>query len=608
MEIAQGRNGRWNVEGGRFAYVSREEAEEAYRHFIKFKNITDSLEAMPKWMRKIFDYRVDLAKKWLEFYAEGMVEGTPNPNIYAWIKFKKEWKRGRAKRWLPVSEGGPGSGFFGHSGRPGLVGGSSSGEGDASPRGKEKGDQKPPKYLTYFHGTTVKFLKSIAQHGLVPSSENEARRIFTRDYYQGERADSVFVSSEKDAAIKWAEAAVIKHGGNTAIIFEVRIPITKRMGFDLKGGVPFFYLPNYKIPPEDILKFTVYKMKKDSPFHFDLTSAKESKLREEEFLVFYVPVIFTDDEEEPEEDFQEGGPGSGFFGHAGRPGLVGGSSSEGGADASARVTGNFISVQSRDELPEYAKHLKIPPAWTDLRVNPDPNGNILVVGKDSKGRDQYVQHPEFKALRAAEKFERIKAMAEKVDGMEKEILDVMKNPSNPDFEEAVCSYLILKTGIRPGSEEDTGAEKQAFGATTLEARHVQLKGDYVYLIFVGKKGVPQRLRVKDETMAGILRERKAASAKERDKLFETSDNRLRDFVKKLNGKSFTPKDFRTLMGTSEALKFMSKMRPPKTMKEYKKSCREVGKKVARLLGNTYTVAMQSYISPTVWLKWQENLS
>lgn len=39
---------------------------------------------------------------------------------------------------------------------------------------------------------------------------------------------------------------------------------------------------------------------------------------------------------EAEEDYQEGGPGSGFFGHAGRPGQVGGSSSEGGADASER--------------------------------------------------------------------------------------------------------------------------------------------------------------------------------------------------------------------------------------------------------------------------------
>lgn len=38
----------------------------------------------------------------------------------------------------------------------------------------------------------------------------------------------------------------------------------------------------------------------------------------------------------PEEGYQEGGPGSGFFGHAGRPGEVGGSAPAGSADASER--------------------------------------------------------------------------------------------------------------------------------------------------------------------------------------------------------------------------------------------------------------------------------
>lgn len=47
---------------------------------------------------------------------------------------------------------------------------------------------------------------------------------------------------------------------------------------------------------------------------------------------------------------------------------------------------------SEDSLPEHIRALGkglIPPAWTDVRIAPDPAADLYVIGMDSKGRVQY---------------------------------------------------------------------------------------------------------------------------------------------------------------------------------------------------------------------------
>ncbi len=36
------------------------------------------------------------------------------------------------------------------------------------------------------------------------------------------------------------------------------------------------------------------------------------------------------------------------------------------------------------------KELGIPPAWADVRINKDKDGDLLATGKDAKGRTQYI--------------------------------------------------------------------------------------------------------------------------------------------------------------------------------------------------------------------------
>ena len=48
--------------------------------------------------------------------------------------------------------------------------------------------------------------------------------------------------------------------------------------------------------------------------------------------------------------------------------------------------------------------LRIPPAWTDVWICPDPNGHIQAMGRDARGRKQYRYHPRWREVRDETKY------------------------------------------------------------------------------------------------------------------------------------------------------------------------------------------------------------
>src|ERR671936_2840085 len=58
--------------------------------------------------------------------------------------------------------------------------------------------------------------------------------------------------------------------------------------------------------------------------------------------------------------------------------------------------------------------LVIPPAWLDVWISPRPNAKLQATGVDSAGRRQYLYHPEFRARREREKFEKLIRFADRL--------------------------------------------------------------------------------------------------------------------------------------------------------------------------------------------------
>jgi len=258
------------------------------------------------------------------------------------------------------------------------------------------------------------------------------------------------------------------------------------------------------------------------------------------------------------------------------------------------------------------KHItqRIPPAWTDVEINLNPNARNYVRARDAKGRRQLIQNPAFVQAQSDSKFTRVRLL-----DFAKIHAETVKDAKTD--EAAAALLLIQETGIRPGGEKDTGADVQSYGATTLLAEHVK-KGGALLTFISGKlhhdPDKPPKtidMPISDPVVRVMLKER-AARAGKGGRLFNTDDTKLRAYTDKYGAH---PKDFRTAVGTATAVAAIKELGPPpkptgdakKDMKAYKKHVALVANRVAAKLGNTPTIALQSYIDPKVFLPWRKPL-
>ena len=148
---------------------------------------------------------------------------------------------------------------------------------------------------------------------------------------------------------------------------------------------------------------------------------------------------------------------------------------------------------------------------------------------------------------------------------------------------------------------------KAFGASTLRCSHVSVTGNRISFDFTGKKGIRVNKVIKDAFLAGRIAGRCYGLTD--DKIFRTKDDEIRAYLNSISEDSkFTVKDFRTYMGTLTAFRKLKTMPIPLNVRETKSYRKEVGKTVARELGNSPAIALNSYVSPEVFCVWESNRS
>lgn len=255
----------------------------------------------------------------------------------------------------------------------------------------------------------------------------------------------------------------------------------------------------------------------------------------------------------------------------------------------------------RPATADEAKSLGVATRWTDVLVAKSPKGvnGTTVMGIDAKGRPQVLQSTEHKQSASLKKFNRIMELEKHMAKLDARLeRDVARGDQH-----AMVLSLIRKAGVRPGSTSDTGGSVQAFGATTLQARHVTVRGKVITLDFIGKSGKRNLIKIRDQKLADAINSQMAGK-KNRDAVFPdvTADSALA-YQRGVIPKKFLLKDLRTSLGTKTALDAIRKMTPPTNAKEFKKARSEIGKIVAEKLGNTPSVALSAYINPVVFELW-----
>lgn len=266
----------------------------------------------------------------------------------------------------------------------------------------------------------------------------------------------------------------------------------------------------------------------------------------------------------------------------------------------------FTYADGTDVQPDdlaYLKKLGIGPAYTEVRVNPDFKTDGLVASMvDEKGRAVRLYSKAHTKNAAQEKFERLKAFNAAMPGMQKRIRADMDSTDPKTKAAARVLYLVEKTAFRIGSDRDTGADKQAYGASTLQVKHATVEGDTITFKFVGKKGVSQKHKIKDAELARLVTEQMVGK-EPTAKLWEADDNDVRAYLVTLpKAKHFLVKDFRTWNATALAVELIAKAKQKlfTDEKAFAKFQKVIATKVSKRLGNNPKMAMDSYIDYHTW--------
>jgi DNA topoisomerase-1 len=263
-------------------------------------------------------------------------------------------------------------------------------------------------------------------------------------------------------------------------------------------------------------------------------------------------------------------------------------------------------VRDPQELQRF-RSLVIPPAWTDVWICPSKNGHIQAVGRDARGRKQYRYHPLYRAVRDATKFVRMASFGETLPTIRKQVEQDLALPGLPRRKVLATVVRLLETTcIRVGNEE-YAKENHSFGLTTLRDKHVEIHGHQLRFHFRGKSGQNHDIELTDGKLARIIAKCQCLPGAELFHYVEADGSVSRigsedvnDYLREITGQDFTAKDFRTWVGTGQALLHLEAFGPCASESAAKKNVVEAVKAVAARLGNKPSTCRKYYIHPAVF--------
>jgi DNA topoisomerase-1 len=267
-------------------------------------------------------------------------------------------------------------------------------------------------------------------------------------------------------------------------------------------------------------------------------------------------------------------------------------------------------IRDAEEL-QRIRALVIPPAWTDVWINPNPRGHIQATGRDDRGRKQYLYHDKWRATRDETKFSRMVAFGEALPRIRERVKADLAMPGLPREKTlAIAVRLLDEALIRVGNAE-YARENDSYGLTTLREDHADVSGSTVHFTFRGKSGKTQEIDVRDRRVARNISRMQDLPG---EHLFQYLDadgephaigsEDVNAYLQEIVGEAFTAKDFRTWGGTVLAAWSLRELGPYESESAMKANIVAAVDTVAARLGNTRAVCRAAYIHPAVILGYE----
>lgn len=272
------------------------------------------------------------------------------------------------------------------------------------------------------------------------------------------------------------------------------------------------------------------------------------------------------------------------------------------------ITNKQEKLKDKEKI-EYIKSLVIPPAWTDVEITTNKSAKILAIGRDQKGRKQYIYNPKFRAKKDADKFDRILHFAENLEHMRRVTgQHLRKKKMTREKVLATMVRLLDSAYFRPGSPKYT-EQNQSYGLTTIRKKHLTIEGDEMIFSYKGKSGKFQEKHIINSKLTKVISDLEELPGYRLFKYYDKDNNLitvesqdLNDYIREIMGAEFSAKDFRTWAGTMIAAGILDELGicEAKQQKELKKRIRNAIVGVSEKLGNTPSVARDSYIDPRIF--------
>lgn len=255
---------------------------------------------------------------------------------------------------------------------------------------------------------------------------------------------------------------------------------------------------------------------------------------------------------------------------------------------------------------ERIEGLVIPPAWEDVKICPRPNGHLQAVGRDAKGRQQYIYHPDWHAISSATKFDRLPEIGSLLPRIRRRVRrDLAHKELTRERVVAAVVRLIDRAHLRVGNSvyaDDNGSH----GATTLTPEQVEIDDISISLDFPGKSGKQTEVLLSDEKVAAVIEQCEEINGQflfcyreDDDSYRSVSSSDVNEYLRSVADEEITAKDFRTWSASVLALKHLRAGLEEADGKVTKRLVNQAVEKTAGEMAHTKAVCRQSYIHPAL---------
>ncbi len=255
------------------------------------------------------------------------------------------------------------------------------------------------------------------------------------------------------------------------------------------------------------------------------------------------------------------------------------------------------------------KKLIIPPMWSDVYICKWDDGHIQAIGRDAKGRKQYIYHSIFEKKQQEAKFAKMKEFGTALKTFRKKVKqDIQIKEWNKEKVLALLVLFLDETGIRIGNKQ-YASSNGTHGLTTLRRKHMVVEGKQLVFEYKGKSNQQRHVEIDDNDLAKLIKKVAQLPGYEIFRYKDENDNfqsidsdDVNEYIRTHMGENFSSKDFRTWVASRLAVElYPSAMEALKTTPK-KKFTNTLIRMVAEELGNTPNICRSYYVHPNILQK------